>query len=156
MEKCLVTKLNATVDNDDLNVLGAFKLKFDVDTTKFMLHNMSKMTITLKYCTATLQGGQWTNTSFETLSIGSDITLNRVDTTKPMYITMSNKYTFGYVTWQQAIGFSLDELWCNDIIGSSIYRGNTFLDCNLETFLKSTTNLQDFKVEGIPVSGDIS
>lgn len=156
MKKCLVTKLNATVDNDDLNVLGALKLKFDVDTTTFMLHNTSKMTITLKNCTATLQGKQWTNTSFETFVQGADITLNRVDRTKPMYITMSNKYTFGHVTWKDAVDFNLEELWCNDITSINIYSGNTFLDCNLETFLKSTTNLTNFKVEGIPVSGDIS
>lgn len=156
MEKCLVTKLNATVDNDDLNVLGALKLKFDVDTTKFMLHNTSKMTITLKNCTATIQGKQWTNTSFESLAQGSDITLNKVDRTKPMYITMSNKYTFSYVTWKDAIDFNLEELWCNNITSIDIYRGNTFLDCNLEIVLKSTTNLRNFKIEDIPISGNIS
>lgn len=111
MEKCLVTKLNGVINNDELPVLGCFKVKFD-KVNKPTSYTQSIGILTNKPTTLKIVGeGYFTDSTF-TNNVGKEITIGDGGNSKifvsndGVTLLVSNKYNItAFKDWEESLNY---------------------------------------------------
>ena len=169
MNKCFITKLPSSVDNDNLPVLGQLRINWLKDSK---INDARKRRITLgsnDNITVKVSGAYFTNDTF-TSNLGNTKTITAADGNVALYVsndtnavlTIDNKYSLTYISFMinqwdnvsKPIYFDLDDIkYCTNI--NTLGLDNTKVSGDISA-LSNLTKLTFLHLDGTQVSGDIS
>lgn len=108
MGQCFKTVLPQVVNNDELPIFGGEKLKFIVDKTTFTLHTTGISEYEIINGTLTSNKGTQTG-NFKEWYQGTDVTLVRQDSSKPMYFILKDKYVHNMLNFADAYDLNIED-----------------------------------------------
>ena len=169
MNKCFITKLPSSVDNDNLPVLGQLRINWlkqsnltDNDVRAIGLQTNDKITVKVS-------GAHFTDSTL-TSNLGNTKTITANDNLVYLYVsndadavlTIDNKYSLLTITnllkgkedIARTLSFDIEDIkYCTNLMSISIYSTPVSGDISA---LSNLTNLQTLILKNTQVSGDIS
>ena len=165
MNKCFITKLPSSVDNDNLPVLGQLRINWLKNSN---LTNNNARTISLvtkDSITVKVSGAHFTDSTL-TSNLGNTKTITADDFNVSLYVsndsdavlTIDNKYSLGSLSFGNGMGasidFDIDDIkYCTNL--SSLILTKTQVNGDISA-LSKLTNLINLYADDTNISGDIS
>lgn len=170
MNKCFITKLPSSVDNDNLPVLGQLRINWLKQSN--LTNNGARYIsfITNDKITVKVSGAHFTDSTL-TSNLGNTKTITAADNLVGMYVsndadavlTIDNKYSLRSISniksagdegLTRSLSFDLEDIkYCTNLTTMSLY--NTQVTGDISA-LSNLTNLQNLILDNAQVSGDIS